>query len=123
MATTPLSRTKTFDESGSPARMSSAATATAARRTSGHEPNFRGPSEAKRGREDRESCDAAAKRKEEDVFLERERSGEKEREREGTRARSTSTRHVFATKPSARECSILNSGRTRGQTYCAKRTL
>lgn len=56
---TPLSRTKTFDESGSPTRMSPAATAvvaaTAARRASGHEPNFRGPRCVRREEEGRES--------------------------------------------------------------------
>lgn len=117
---TPLSRTKTFDESGSPMRMSPATTevaavtvaAAAARRASGHEPNFRGPRCVRREEEGQESRRPSGK-----MFFS---SGE--REREGIRARRRQ-RVMFSRRSRPRECSILNSGRTRGQTYCAKRTL
>lgn len=109
---TPLSRTKTFDESGSPTRMSLAATATATRRASGHEPNFRDPRCASEERKKARNDGQAERR----CFS---RAG-KER---GTRARPTSARDVFATEPAARVFYIKLRANARGQlSYCAKRT-
>lgn len=98
---TPLSRTKTFDESGSPTRMSPAATA--ARRASGHEPNFRDPRCVRREEEGQEPRRPSGKK---ELFFS---SGEREKELVHGRRQ----RVMFSRRSRPRECSILNSGRTR----------
>lgn len=122
---TPLSRTKTFNASPAlrrgyrhPQRRWRWRRSGAARPASGHESNFRGPRYVRREEEDRELRRSQGERRRGRFS----RANDRERGREETRAHGRRQLVMFSRRSRLYECSILNSGWTHGQTYCAKRT-